>query len=127
MDLGYIIPATTQNQRKNVVSQVPASGNAETMTADQLRGGYINAGASALAGYALTTPTGTQLSAEFPDIAIGQTFEVYINNAIAQEMTWTAGATVTVVGTATLTASRASKAVFLCTAANTWKTYLIVN
>jgi hypothetical protein len=125
MDLGYIIPATTQTQRKNAVSVVAANG---TATADILRGGFIQAGSGAGAGYTVTTPTGTQLSAEFLDIAIGQTFEVYIDNTVAEVMTWTAGASgVTVTGTATLTASRASTAVFMCTAANTWKTFLVVN
>ena len=104
-----------------------AAANTVTATVAKLLNGYINASTPDAAGYALVTPTGTALSAAIPNITIGTSFSVLINNGSAQVLQLSAGVGVTVVGTDTIAASSASEAVFICTAANTWKAFLVSN
>jgi hypothetical protein len=103
--------------------------NAGVVTAAQLLNGYITTSGAA-AGYTVTTPTGAALStailaATGVAAAVGTSFSCVVSENSSQQMTWTAGASgVTVVGTATLESGRVATAYFLCTAANTWKTFL---
>ena len=140
---GYILPIddlyASQKYGSKVENIADATGafctaaepnaDAFTVTAAQLLNGYIISGTGCAGAYTLTLPTGTVMTAACPTATIGSSFKVKINEVGGQAMTLTGAADMTVVGTATLAANRATVAVFICTSvsAHTWKAFLVVN
>ena len=80
-----------------------------TALAAQIVGGILNRTGSPGGAVTETTPTAAQIIAALPNtIALDGTFQFvfrYINNALGQTTTWTAGSGVTVTGTATIATS----------------------
>jgi hypothetical protein len=86
-----------------------ATSTAVTATAAGVAGGILNRTGSPGSGVTETTPTAAQIIAALPNtIPLDGTYQFkfrYINNAMGQTVTWTAGSGVTVTGTATIATS----------------------
>lgn len=93
-----------------------STSTAVTATAAAVVGGILNRTGSPGSGITETTPTAAQIIAALPNtIAFDGTYQYkfrYINNAMGQTTTWTAGSGVTVTGTATI-------------ATNAWRDFLV--
>lgn len=94
-----------------------------TATIAQLLGGVYTHNSKTGAG-TLTTPTGAEISAGIPNVAVGSSFEVFYYNRGNQTVTLTAGASgVTLYGTVAVTTGKVAVMLFVNTAANTWSVY----
>lgn len=95
---------------------VSSSSQTLTASAASVAGGILNRTGSPAGAVAETTPTALLLIAALPNtIQLDGTFQYrfrYINNALGQTVTWTAGTGVTVTGTATI-------------ATNSWRDFLV--
>ena len=95
-----------------------------TPTIAQIRGGVIVHTSATGAGTA-TVPTGTAMSAGITGVAIGSTVEWLYYNDGDQTVTITAATGHSLVGgTAAVTTGKHMSITSVCTAANTWVTYL---
>lgn len=95
-----------------------------TPTAAQLLGGIISHNSKTGAG-TLTVPTGTAMSAAISGVQVGTTINWLYDNYGNQTVTITAAADHTLVGgTAAVTTTKHMIITSVCTAANTWKSYL---
>jgi len=96
-----------------------------TATIAQLLGGVYRHNSKTGSG-TLTTPTGAEISAGIPGVAVVHTFDCLYVNYGNQTVTITAGASgVTVTGTAAITTGKNALLRFVCTAANTWIVYSV--
>ena len=93
-----------------------------TPTAAQLLGGILTHASATGAGTA-TLPTGTLMSAAIPGVVVGYTFRVLYVNIGTQTVTITGATGTTVVGTATVGASKSTELIFVNTGTNTWNIY----
>lgn len=95
-----------------------------TPTAAELIRGFVTHNSKTGAG-TLTVPTGTAMSAAISGVAIGSSFKWVYYNYGDQTVTITAAADHTLVGgTAAVTTTKHMECISVCTAANTWKTFL---
>ncbi len=93
----------------NAFTTVNSGATALTATAAAIQGGILNRTGAPGGPVAETTPTAAQIIAALPpSIPEDGTYQFrfrYINNALGQTVTWTAGSGVTVTGTATIATS----------------------
>jgi hypothetical protein len=95
-----------------------------TPTAAQLLGGVIVHTSVTGAG-TLTVPTGTLMSGAISGVAVGTTIKWLYYNDGNQTVTITANTDHTLVGgTAAVTTGKHMEIISVCTAANTWKSFL---
>jgi len=114
-----ITPNPVLNQ---TITDVDAQNAAPTIA--QIRGGVIIHTSASGAGTA-TVPTGTAMSAGITGVAVGSTVKWLYYNDGNQTVTITAAADHTLVGgTAAVTTGKHMSITSVCTAANTWVTYL---
>lgn len=100
----------------NAFTTVNSSATALTATAAAVVGGILNRTGAPGGGVTETTPSAAQIVAALqestPEDGTFQYRFRYINNALGQTTTWTAGSGVTVTGTATI-------------ATNAWRDFLV--
>ena len=95
---------------------------AYTLTTADLESGIISATSSG--SYAVTTPSGASLDAEFTNAKVGSTFELTITHGSATNVITLTGDTgVTVVGLATVTGITSGTWLFRKTGTGTWSAY----
>ena len=95
-----------------------------TPTIANILGGIVTHNSKSGAG-TVTVPTGTAMSAGVPNVAIGSTINWLYYNYGNQTATITAATDHTLVGgTAAVTTGKHMSIVSVCTAANTWVSYL---
>lgn len=98
-----------------------------TPTAAQLLGGNVTQTSATAAG-TVTTPTGTQLSAAIPGVAVNTSFDTLFSNLGGTfNLTITGGAGVTVLGNPVVPSGRTAKITFINTAVNTWTANVVVS
>lgn len=106
----------------NTVTLIDAQSGTPTIA--QILGGVISHNSKTGAG-TLTLPTGTAMSAGVNGVAVGSTVKWLYDNYGNQTVTITAAADHTLVGgTAAVTTAKHMEIISVCTAANTWKSYL---
>jgi len=127
MSVTGVITATGSTITPNpVLNQTITDINAQsaTPTIAQIRGGVIIHTSMTGAGTA-TVPTGTAMSAGITGVAVGSTVKWLYYNDGDQTVTITAATGHTLVGgTAAVTTTKHMSMTSVCTAANTWVTYL---
>lgn len=109
-ELGLLGMAQNLNQGAGVAYTTVSSGSQTvTATAASIAGGILNRTGSPGGAVTETTPTAAQIIAAAPSTAQRDgTYQWkfrYVNNALGQTTTWTAGSGVTVTGTATIATS----------------------
>lgn len=98
-----------------------------TPTIAQLAGGIVTQTGATGAG-TVTLPTGTLISANFPNVAVGYTFVTLFSNlGGAQTLTITGATGSTVLGTAAVGTGKNAELFFTNTGANTWNVYVVVS
>lgn len=98
-----------------------------TPTAAQLLGGIVQQTGATGAGTA-TLPTGTQLSAAVPGVAVGDSFQTtFFVNGGGQTITITGATGSTVLGTAAVPNNKSTVLTFVNTGVNTWNVYSAVS
>ena len=114
-----ITPNPVLNQ---IITDIDAQS--ATLTIAQIRGGVIVHTSVNGAG-TITVPTGTLMSGGITGVAVGSTVKWLYYNDGDQTVTITAGTDHTLVGgTAAVTTTKHMSITSVCTAANTWVTYL---
>lgn len=118
---------TGQQYTKNPVLQqtiTDVDAQNATPTIAQILGGVI-VHTSATGAGTCTVPTGTAMSAGVSGVAVGSTIKWLYYNDGSQTVTLTAATGHTLVGgTAAVTTGKHMEIVSVCTAANTWVSYL---
>jgi len=118
---------TGQSYTKNPVLQntiTVADVQNATPTIANILGGIVTHNSKTGAG-TVTVPTGTAMSAGVANVAVGSTINWLYYNYGNQTATITAATDHTLVGgTAAVTTGKHMEIVSVCTAANTWVTYL---
>ena len=95
-----------------------------TPTIAQILGGIVTHNSKTGAG-TVTVPTGTEMSAGISGVAVGSTIKWLYYNRGNQTATITAATDHTLVGgTAAVTTGKHMQIISVCTAANTWVSYL---
>lgn len=95
-----------------------------TPTIAQILGGIVTHNSKTGAG-TVTVPTGTEMSAGVSGVAVGSTIKWLYYNRGSQTATITAATDHTLVGgTAAVTTGKHMEILSVCTAANTWVSYL---
>jgi len=107
---------------QNTITVVDAQN--ATPTIAQILGGIVTHNSKTGAGTA-TVPTGTVMSAGVANVAVGSTIKWLYYNYGNQTVTITAATDHTLVGgTAAVTTGKHVEIISVCTAANTWVSYL---
>lgn len=113
---------TPNRVSQNTITDIDAQN--ATPTIAQILGGVIVHTSVTGAGTA-TVPTGTLMSGGISGVAVGSTIHWLYYNDGSQTVTITAGTDHTLVGgTAAVTTGKHMEIISVCTAANTWVSYL---
>lgn len=107
---------------QNTITDVDAQN--ATPTIAQILGGIVTHNSKTGAG-TVTVPTGTEMSAGISGVTVGSTIKWLYYNRGNQTATITAATDHTLVGgTAAVTTGKHMEIISVCTAANTWVSYL---
>lgn len=113
---------TPNRVSQNTITDVDAQN--ATPTIAQILGGIVTHNSKTGAG-TVTVPTGTEMSAGISGVAVGSTISWLYYNRGNQTATITPNTDHTLVGgTAAVTTGKHVRVVSVCSAANTWVTYL---
>ena len=113
---------TPNRVSQNTITDVDAQN--ATPTIAQILGGIVTHNSKTGAG-TVTVPTGTEMSAGISGVAVGSTVKWVYYNRGNQTATITAATDHTLVGgTAAVTTGKHMEIISVCTAANTWVSYL---